>query len=504
MPLTPPTPAQIGELAAQAGFSLGPADLDWYASMLREFLTSYQLLDALPDDLPRVTYARDPGYAPQGAENRYNAWYYKTAIHGAASGKLKGRTVVLKDNVMLAGVPMMNGSSVLQGYVPDIDATIVTRILDAGGEIVGKAHCECFCLSAGSHTNFTGPVHNPRRPGYSAGGSSSGSAALVASGDVDMAIGCDQGGSIRVPSAFCGTYGLKPTYGLVPYTGIVPIEATIDHVGPITHSVRDNALLLEVIAGADGYDPRQCAPAVHAYVDGLAGGVAGMKIALLTEGFGQPTSEPDVDTKVRAAAERLQRLGAVVEAVSIPTHHTARLLSGAVTVEGIVQTLLHGDGFGTGRSDVYVTSLMGFMRRWRERADELPETIKLAVLLGSYVERQYGHRYYGKAMNLVRGVTAAYDAVLARYDLLLMPTTPMKATPLPGPAAKHAEILQRAFEPIANTAPFNLTHHPAMSVPCGMSDGLPVGMMLVGRHYDEPSIYRAAFAFEQAADWTAL
>ena len=133
---------------------------------------------------------------------------------------------------MLVGVPMMNGSATMEGYIPEIDATLVTRILDAGGEIAGKAHCEAFCISGGSHTNVTGPVHNPWRQGYSAGGSSSGSAALVAAGEVDMALGGDQAGSIRIPAAYCGIVGLKATHGLVPYTGIMPIEVTIDHTGP--------------------------------------------------------------------------------------------------------------------------------------------------------------------------------------------------------------------------------------------------------------------------------
>ena len=204
-----------------------------------------------------MKYPRTPGYRPAGDENKHNAWYVKTTVAGRRRGKLKGKTVVLKDNIMLAGVPMMNGAATLEGYVPDIDATVVQRILDAGGTIVGKAHCESFCLSGGSHTNATGPVHNPHKMGYSAGGSSSGSAVLVALGEVDMALGGDQGGSIRMPSSFCGTYGMKPTHGLVPYTGIMPIEIYVDHTGPMTANVADNALLLEVLAGPDGYDPRQ-------------------------------------------------------------------------------------------------------------------------------------------------------------------------------------------------------------------------------------------------------
>ncbi len=170
---------------------------------------------------------------------------------------------------------MMNGASTLEGYVPDVDATIVTRILDAGGTILGKSVCEYFCFSGGSHTSSSGPVHNPRRQGYSAGGSSSGSAALLAAGEVDLAIGGDQGGSIRIPAAYCGIYGMKPTHGLVPYTGVMPIELTIDHTGPMSATVADNALLLEVFAGPDGLDPRQQGAPAEAYTEALGQGCRG-------------------------------------------------------------------------------------------------------------------------------------------------------------------------------------------------------------------------------------
>ena len=198
-----------------------------------------------------------------------------------------------RDNVCVAGVPMMNGASVLEGYVPEVDATVVSRILDAGGEIAGKTACEYLCFSGASHTNATGnPVHNPWKHGYTSGGSSSGSGAVVAAGDVEMAIGGDQGGSIRIPASMCGIVGLKPTHGLVPYTGVMPIELTIDHVGPMTDTVANNALLLEAIAGSDGLDPRQIGvPEVPSYTDALGRGADGMTVGVVTEGFGHPNSE---------------------------------------------------------------------------------------------------------------------------------------------------------------------------------------------------------------------
>jgi len=499
-----PTREQLRAVARQCGLSLDDASLDSFRALFSGYVDAYNVVAAMPDEVPQVKYPRTPGYRPDADENKYNAWYYKSSVKGASEGKLKGKTVALKDNVMLAGVPMMNGAATLEGYIPNFDATIVTRILDAGGEIVGKAHCECFCLSGGSHTNATGAVHNPHKMGYSAGGSSSGSAALVAAGEVDMATGGDQGGSIRIPSSFCGTYGMKPTYGLVPYTGIMPIEVFVDHAGPITANVADNALLLEVIAGDDGYDPRIKAPQVHPYTHALGRGARDLKIAIVNEGFGHPNSEPAVDEKVRAGANRLASLGARVERVSIPMHLVAGAIWVPIGFEGLTQTMMYGDGYGVSRDDLYSTSLMDFHRGWRQRAGELSETTKLLLMFGTYVRENYGSRYYGKGVNLARRLRAAYDNVLANCDLLLMPTTPMKATPLPQPNATREEYVMRALEMITNTAAFDVTHHPAMSIPCGMVEGLPVGLMLVGKHFDEPAIYRAAEAFEQSADWKKL
>jgi len=504
MAVEAPTRDELEQLARELGFALDTRELDAYLALCSELLHAHEVIELLPEPRAAIRYPRTPGTRPTADENPYNAWHRKTAIKGAPAGALAGRTVVLKDNIMLAGVPMMNGTTLLEGYVPDMDATVVTRVLDAGGEIAGKAHCEAFCLSAGSHTNATGPVHNPHRRGYSAGGSSSGCAVLVATGEVDMAIGGDQGGSIRIPSAACGTYGMKPTHGLVPYTGIVPIEPTIDHAGPMTRSVRDNALLLEVLAGADGYDSRQCAPVVHPYAAMLEGGVGGLRIGLVREGFGRPGAERTVEDKVRAAAALFGRLGATVGEVSIPLHLAGPAINGMVGGDGIVQTLLCGDGFGVGRSDLYPTSLIDFLHGWRRRAAELPATVKVAALLAIFVRSRHGVRYYAKAMNLARALTAEYDAALGHCDLLLMPTMPMTAAPLPGTETSLEELVRRAFEPVVNTGATNVTHHPALSVPCGMRDGLPVGMMLVGRRHDEPTIYRAAYAFEQAADWMAL
>lgn len=499
-----PTPAQLRSIADSLGMSLTDQQVDEYLALMEGTIAAYDVIEAMPDYVPQVKYPRTPGYRPEGEENKYNAWYVKTEVKGARGGKLAGKTVALKDNVCLAGVPMMNGASTLEGYTPDIDATIVTRLLDAGATILGKAHCEYFCLSGGSHTNATGPVHNPHKMGYSAGGSSSGSGALVAAGEVDMAIGGDQGGSIRMPASFCGIYGMKPTHGLVPYTGVMPIESTIDHAGPMTANVADNALMLEVLAGADGLDPRQYAPRTAPYTKALGKSLAKLRIGVVKEGFGLPNSEKDVDAKVRQAAQRLKKLGATVEEVSIPMHLLGAAIWTPIALEGLQAQMMMGNGMGFNWKGLYTTSLLDAHSAWRYRADELSESLKISMFIGEYFIRHYRGHYYAKAQNLSRKLTAAYDAVLEKYDLLLMPTLPLKATPLPPANAPLSLYIQRAFEIIPNTCPFDTTGHPAMSVPCGMSEGLPVGMMLIGKHYDESTIYTAAHAFEQAGNWKKM
>ncbi len=500
-----PTPEQIWEAAEEVGLSLTEDDVNSYIGLIKPNIDAYNVVDAMADYLPPVKYPRTPGNFPTPDENPRNAWYVKTSIKGASSGPLKGKTVAVKDNVMVAGVPMMNGNSILEGYVPDIDATIVRRLLDAGAEIIGKTHCESYCISGGSHTGAKGPVHNPHKMGYSAGGSSSGSGVVVALGEADLAIGGDQGGSIRMPASWCGIYGMKPTHGLVPYTGIMPIEVYVDHTGPMTATVADNALMLEVMAGPDGFDSRQYGPRNKVkYSKMLDGGVKELKIGVVKEGFGRPESEAATDEKVKKAAELFKKLGAQVEEISIPEHLIGPAIWTPIGVEGIAQTMMLGDGYGLSRQDLYVTSLIDKLHGWQLRANELSETTKVLTTMGVYIKKYHGSHYYGKAINITRRLIEAYDASLAQYDLLLMPTMPMKSQALPAPGCSREEYVQRALEMIGNTCPFNITHHPAMTVPCGMVDGLPIGAMLIGKHYDEATIYRAAYAFEQAEDWKQM
>ena len=494
--------AELREAALQ--INMHPSDdyLRAVEEIVAPLAGAYAALDEVGDELPAVKYPRGEAFFPSPEENRHGAWYVKTSVKGRAGGPLAGRRVALKDNICLAGAPMMIGADLLRGYVPEIDATVVERILDAGGEIAGKAVCEYYCVSGGSHTSSTGPVHNPRKRGYTTGGSSSGCAALVAAGDVELAIGGDQAGSIRIPASHCGIVGLKPSFGLVPYTGIAPLEITLDTCGPMTANVADNALLLEVIAGPDGLDSRQRGPAPARYTEALTAGIAGLRIAVVSEGFGHPNSEADVDARVREAAQRLAKLGAVVDDVSIPMHRLGFPIWAGIRGDAACVTLLETSGAGLGHEGLYITSLMQAASAWRDHADEFADTLKIACIFSKYTFGRYGGYYYAKAQNLRRRLRASYDAVLTSHDLLLMPTVPMKAPPIPSKGASPQEITRRSWEPTRNTCPFNVTGHPAISLPCGMEDGRPIGMMLVGRHHDESTIYRAAAAFERSGDWT--
>ncbi|MBM3299570.1 MAG: amidase, partial [Deltaproteobacteria bacterium] len=459
MGVTPPTLEELSRIAQQYHLHLSTDDLKVYQSIIEGAIGSYRRVAELKEPKLIVKYPRERGDRPAQSENPLNAWYWKCSIKGASSGKLAGKKVALKDNICLAGIPMMNGSALLEGFVPDVDATLVTRILDAGGEIVGKAVCEDLCFSGGSFTSATGPVLNPHNLKYNAGGSSSGSAAVVVHGDCDMAMGGDQGGSIRIPSSWSGAYGLKPTYGLVPYTGVFPIEQTLDHTGPMAMKVENVALLLEVVAGKDPLDPRQGDVVTKPYGKALTGDVKGMKLGIVKEGFGwKGASQEDVDTNVRKAAAVFSKLGGQVQEISIPMHRDGIHIWNCVATEGALAQMILHDGMGLNWQGYYTTALLDFYGRARRAmADNFSDTCKFVILLGQYMADKYYGRYYAKAQNLAPVLTAAYDNALKEVDILIMPTTPMKAMPIPEKPSTE-EYFATALGMIQNTCPFDVTH----------------------------------------------
>lgn len=492
-----PEPADLEHTSTTYGLGLSKNKLAEFAPHVNDTLASWDVVAELHREIAAPTVTR--AWA-QPAHNPLGAWYVTCNITSAGAGPLAGRTVGIKDNIAVAGVPMMNGSALVEGYVPNQDATVVTRLLAAGATITGKAVCEDLCFSGASHTAATGPVRNPWDPTRTSGGSSSGSAALVASGAVDLAIGGDQGGSVRLPAAFTGIVGHKPTHGLVPYTGAFPIEQSLDHLGPMTRTVADAALVLDVIAGSDGLDPRQHVDGAEArFTDELTRPTAGLRVGVLAEGFGHPESAPGVDAAVREAIDVLRTEGLLCEEVSVPWHRHGKQIWDVIAVEGGTAQMVDGNAYGRNWQGWYDPALIEHYGS-RRRADGslFPDTVKLVLLTGRHTLDRHHGVHYAMARNLVPRLRDAYDEALSRFDVLVMPTTPILASPIPGSDAPLEEYLARALEMMANTAAFDVTGHPACSVPAGLVDGLPVGMMIVGRHLDDATVLRVAHTFEQA------
>src|SRR5262245_36681956 len=428
MALRRPTADDFRHLAATHHFELTNDELEAYQALMPTMFTALDALDQAPANRPEITYCeRNPGRRPPRQEDPFNAIVRRCSVKGAQSGKLTGKRVGIKDNVCIAGIPMTCASLVLDGYVPDIDATIVSRILAAGGEITAILNMDNFAFSGGGDTSAYGPTRNPHNPEHLAGGSSGGSGTALYYDDIDLTIGGDQGGSIRIPASFCGVVGLKPTHSLVPYTGIVGIDPTFDHAGPMARSVADVALLLEVIAGKDPMDPRQYDVPLQPYTQVLGKDIRGIKLGVVREGFGTPVSEADVDAKVRDAVKALRELDAEVHEVSIPAHREAGGITWALITEGMT-ALVYGNGVGHHWKGLYNVSFANALgKSLQAQAQDLPPQVKFVVMMGTYLNRAYHGRLYAKAQNQRRALRAAYDQVLEQVDVLVMPTTPNKA-----------------------------------------------------------------------------
>jgi amidase len=499
--LSAPSREEVQRAASSLGIDLTDFRADNFAGLVAAVLPGYSVLDGHPERQLPVRYPRTPGYRPLPADNPYEAWYWRTSITGNSAGPLLGRKIAIKDNIPVAGVPMMCGSRLFEGHIPLIDATVVTRLLDAGAEIVGKTTCEDMCVSVASHTSVLGPVRNPLNPAHSAGGSSSGSAAAIAAGDVDLALGADQGGSIRVPSFNCGIYGLKPTHGLVPYTGAIALELSIDHIGPMASTVAGCADLLSVIAGPDGLDPRQAGIVPQDYQTHLDAGVAGLKIVLVREGF--HGTDQRVDDAVTQSAQTFAAAGASVDAVSVPLHAVGSAIFFGLCFEGLLNFGFRGHGVGSGYRGYYASQTADHLAKSiRARPQDIPDSLMFLLLTGLIMEERTQGHYFTKAQNARLDLAEAYDRALKTHDLLIMPTAPILAPLLPGPEADFMERMNTVSQ-LGNTCPFNATGHPAMNVPCAMIGGLPVGMMLIGRRGDDATVLRAAKAFEASTSWSS-
>lgn len=488
---------RLHELAGANHFSITAREEASYVALFDRILQQYDALEASMA-IPEVAPDRDPGYRPADDGNFCNAFVRKLSISGAAEGPLKGKRIGIKDNISIAGVPMTCGSDVIE-FTPQQDATIVSRLLSAGADIVAVVNMDNLAFSGAGDTSAHGPTRNPHDETRLAGGSSGGSAAALFSGEIDITIGGDQAGSIRIPASWCGVVGLKPTYGLVPYTGILGYDLTFDHTGPMARTVKEVAQALAVMAGKDPDDPRQREVPVADYVGALdMENLKGIRIGVLKEGFGTAGHEPDVDATVIKATKTLEALGATITDVSYPGHATAGPIVWGVFAEGVTATF-QGNGHGYHWDGAYVPELsQAFGTGLQEKGDLMPLQAKFNLMLGTYMREDYQGRFYAWAQNMRAGLRAGYDALFEQVDILLMPTTPMKAHAY-NPDQSPEELVLAGWNMVANTAPFNMTGHPALSVPCGTSERLPVGMMLVGRKFEDQTLLAVANVFEKAS-----
>jgi amidase len=504
-----PDVAQLVELAASINLHLSHKEAELYLPFILDALRG---LDAFVQSRaeeakpPLLFPERSPGYRPSLSEDRYQAWLWKCAIGGADRGLLAGKTVSFKDHVSVAGIPQVFTSQALEGFVPDVDATIVTRVLAAGGKVVGKHMMNGFMGDYGKPLN----PHNPQRI---TGGSSSGSAAALAAGEVDISFGGDQGGSIRLPAAFCGVVGLKPTFGLVSHFACgFAAEPSVDHVGPMARSVPEVAAALQAVGGYDDNDPRQRRgiPETIDALSDLDGGVRGVRIGILEEGFAEPI-EPGVAEGVMTAVSTLERLGAEVSRISVPQHAQIDSVYAALVLEGT--QAIHDVGFfGVGAKAYYPASVITAIdRMWRQHGDMLPPRTKVNHLVAELSRRNYHGGVYAKAHNVRPSYVAAFDRALARVDVLALPTVrniaPLVEDEPIDPTQAILANLQRNWMvlPIAyNTKPTNYTGHPALAVPCGKVDGMPISLQLVGNFLAEPLLLRVAYAYQKAVDWDAI
>jgi aspartyl-tRNA(Asn)/glutamyl-tRNA(Gln) amidotransferase subunit A len=437
-----------------------------------------------------LTVTRDAALAAaRASDERYRA--------GRPLGSLDGVPVAIKDVFCTRGVRTTSGSRILDGYVPPYDATVVARLHAAGAIMLGKTNMDEFAM--GSSTEHSGYrlTRNPWDLARVPGGSSGGSAAAVAGDMAVAALGTDTGGSIRQPGAFCGVVGLKPTYGRLSRYGVIAFASSLDHPGPITRDVRDAALVLAAMAGVDPLDATSVDEPVPEYAAALEGGVRGLRIGVPREYFGEGL-DPDVDRAVRAAIDRLRDLGASIEDVSLPTTDYGLAVYYIVAPAEASSNLARYDGVKYGLRTPGGKDLIDMESR--TRAAGFGAEVKRRIMLGTYaLSAGYYDAYYGRAQKVRTLVKRDFEAAFAKVDLLVGPTTPSVAF-------RHGE----KEDPLAMylndvyTVGGDLAGLPAVSIRCGFSGGgLPIGLQILGRPFDEARVLRAAYAYEQATDWLA-
>jgi aspartyl-tRNA(Asn)/glutamyl-tRNA(Gln) amidotransferase subunit A len=414
---------------------------------------------------------------------------------GQSRGPLDGVPVALKDLFCTRGIRTTSGSKILERFVPPYDATVVARLVEAGAVVLGKLNMDEFAM--GSSTEHSGffTTRNPWDVDRVPGGSSGGASAAVAAGMAAASLGTDTGGSIRQPAAFCGTVGFKPTYGRVSRYGVIAFASSLDQVGPFGRTVEDVALMLQVIAGADPMDSTAVATPVPDSRAELGRGVEGLRIGIPSEYFIDGMS-PEVESAVRAAIATLERLGARTEPVSLP--HTEYGLAAyyVIAPAEASSNLARYDGVKYGLRAPGGKDLIEMYAK--TRAAGFGDEVKRRIMLGTYaLSAGYYDAYYGRALKVRTLVRRDFQEAFERVNLIAAPTTPGVAFKL----GEKADPLSMYLNDVL-TIPVNLAGLPGISVPAGFTGGgLPIGLQLIGRAFDEATVLRAAHAYERATDW---
>jgi amidase len=503
-----PTRSELEHVADVWRMSLSDAELETIAGLADELLGTAEEVAALAPPSPHAPGRRDAGRRPTPDEDPYNAIirWCDVELEGA-EGLLSGMSIALKDCIAVAGVPLTGGSTLLDGFVPEQDSPLARRVLEAGGRIVAMTNMDCLAWSGYGDTSAHGPTLNPFDPTRTAGGSSGGSAAAVHYETVDAAFGCDQGGSVRLPAAFCGVIGLKPTYGLLPYTRILGIDQAVDHAGPIAQTAEGVARLLDATAGPDPGDPRQ--PAALPTVDSLRAvaeaedDLSGLRIAVVTEGL--DTEIIGVTDEVRnafwTAIDRFAALGATISETSIPAHLTGGNIDLIGCMEGMLALMSAGGNGYQWRGQYWPQLARAVAKGLETKADELSIQVKLILLCAEHLRQRHGGAVYGTARNLHPEIRHVYSSAFADADVLAMPTTPWLAHRLVDPELSPSERILRGWGVTANTASTNVTGHPGISLPAAEANGLTVGVMLIGPHFSEERLLGIARTFEATTGW---
>ncbi len=415
------------------------------------------------------------------------------AMHGGRGPSgVAGVPLALKDVLCTMGLRTTCGSRILEDYVPPYDCTAWARLDALGSVLVGKTNCDEFAMGSSTENSAFFPTRNPWDLERVPGGSSGGSAAAVAAGEAIWALGTDTGGSVRQPASLCGIVGLKPTYGLVSRYGLIAFASSLDHVSPVTRDVRDAATLLSAIGGHDPKDSTSIDRPPQDYTRGLEGGVGGLRIGVLEDWISQEGVEPGVAEAVRQAAKRFEALGARVDTVELPHAEYALSAYYLIAPAECSSNLARYDGVRYGHRAEGARDVVEM--NMRSRGEGFGDEVKRRIMLGTYsLSAGYYDAYYGQAQKVRTLIVRDFNEAFARFDLLLSPTSPTVAFRL-GEKSENplAMYLCDVF-----TIPADLAGVPAISVPCGLSDGLPVGLQLHGRVLDERTVLRAAYAFEQ-------